>query len=105
MPAWLVISALLAPAAPQAGAPPTKPIELRGHIRQTEAASELIVEADGLVSECRRVPRIYDNVLPPPDICSSFPVGSRYSAPATYKGRPMRRKVKVSISTYEQNIR
>ena len=78
--------------------------ELRGRIRETMAASDVTVEANGIVSKCEPAPRPFDNVLPPPDICSAYPPGTRYSGPTTFKGKPQRRKVRVRISTYEENI-
>ena len=105
MLALLILPSFALVPPPQAAPVAAKPIELRGQIRENVAASELIVEADGVISACRPVPRPYHNVAAPPDICASFPMGARYSPPATYRGRPMRRKVRITITTYEENIR
>lgn len=79
-------------------------IELRGRIRESYVASELTVEANGIVSKCQPAPRPFDNVSRPDDICSAYPAGTRYSNPTTFKGKPQRRKVRVRITTYEENI-
>ncbi|RYD49415.1 MAG: hypothetical protein EOP60_13865 [Sphingomonadales bacterium] len=79
-------------------------IELRGRIREGLAASELTVGADGIVEKCDPASFTYNNVLRPPDLCAAYPAGARYSAPTTFKGKPQRRKIRIRISTYEENI-
>jgi hypothetical protein len=79
-------------------------IELRGRINESHAASELVVGADGIVTKCEPARRSYDNVLRPPDLCGAYRPGTRYSPPATFKGKPQRRKVRITITTWEENI-
>ena len=62
------------------------------------------MEANGIVSKCEPAPRPFDNVARPDDICAAYPPGTRYGPPATFKGKPQRRKVRVRITTYEENI-
>ena len=80
-------------------------IELPGSPGEKTGAAQLWVGADGIVSKCERAPSHYWNIMPLPDICSAFPAGSRYSAPATLHGKPQKRKIEVTITTSETYVR
>lgn len=73
------------------------PIEVPSTTTSGTGGAELMVSSDGIVTRCEPLGRTYWNVPGPPGICSSFPVGSRYSQPTTHNGRPVRRRVRVQI--------
>ena len=101
----MVILALLMSAQGAPTSDSTKPLILQASSRSGEAAAVLTISADGLIEKCLPADRPYWNIPAPPDLCESFPVGQRYSAPAIYKGKPQRRKITIRISTTDVNIK
>jgi protein TonB len=88
-----------------AAAPAPKPVELKTMSRDAMGKSVLWVNEDGIITDCDRAPNPYSNILPPPDICGLFPVGSRYGPPAQFKGRPTKRKITAELSIWDVNVR
>ncbi len=99
-----IVAAVLLAAQAAATGPP-KPIVLEGSSRSIEAVSVLIVSADGMIEQCDPADRPYWNIPSPPDLCSSFAVGTRYSAPAIFHGKPQRRRVTIRLITLEANMK
>jgi hypothetical protein len=87
-----------------AGSPPL-PVTWHDGNMQKLAGSVLIVGPDGLIEKCSPLPRVYQNVEIPPDLCDSFKPGKAYGTPVIYKGHPQRRRVEIKIETYEEAIR
>jgi TonB family protein len=84
---------------------PAAPIELRRAIREARAGSTLHVDAGGIITRCDELPRAYVNFTIPPDLCHLFPAGSRYSPPTVQDGRPVRRKITISMDVSDVNVR
>jgi len=82
-----------------------KPVEVGVGVRSGTGASELHVNADGVITACDAAPRPYSNVLAPPDVCKIFPVGSRYSAPSLAKGKPVKRKLTITFNVVDVNVK
>ena len=61
-------------------------------------AAELTVGSDGIITACAPFDHPYVNVAAPPDLCSSFPIGSRYSRPTVHGGKPVRRRVRIQMT-------
>jgi TonB family protein len=78
-----------------------EPVKLPNAPEGKVGASDVTVGADGIIEKCAPVPRPFDNVLGPPDICSMYPVGARFSPPTTRNGHPQRRRVRIEISTQD----
>jgi len=81
-----------------AQAPVEPPMEVPSQPTNSIGAAELTVGSDGLVKACAPFEHPYLNVAAPPDLCSSFPVGSRYSRPTVHAGKPVRRRVRIQMT-------
>ena len=81
------------------------PIILPSRAQSKVGASDVTVNADGIIEKCEPVPRPFDNVLGPPDICSTYPAGARFSAPAIREGRPQRRRIRITITTNDTYLK
>jgi TonB family protein len=91
---------------PPAPAPaPLAPIKLPEVAGSRIGASNVTVNADGIIEKCESLPKPYANVLPPPDICAIYPAGTRFSAPTIRNGHPQRRRVRITISTDETYLK
>lgn len=75
------------------------PIEVSSTVSRGLRAAQLTIGSDGLVNECSPFDRPYKNVDAPADLCASFPVGSRCSAPTMHSGKPVRRRIRIQIAT------
>lgn len=83
----------------QAPAPASvPPLEVPSGTSTSMGAAELAVGSDGLVKACAPFDHPYVNVAAPPDLCSSFPVGSRYGRPTVHAGKPVRRRVRIQMT-------
>lgn len=88
--------------AAQAVAPP--PINLQGFKRTGYGVSVLSVDQNGIITKCEPGESGYLNIPSPPDFCGMFPVGSRYGPPALYKGKPVKRRVTLTLNTVDENV-
>lgn len=91
---------------PAAEAPASlAPIKLPNSAESRLGASNVTVNSDGIIEKCEPLPRPYDNVLAPPDICAVYPVGARFSPPTIRNGHPQRRRIRITITTDETYLR
>jgi protein TonB len=90
------------PAAAAAALPTA--INLQGFKRTGYGVSVLSVDENGLVTKCELGDSGYKNIPSPNDFCDMFPVGSRYSPPALYKGKPMKRRVTLKLDIEDENV-
>jgi TonB family protein len=93
------------PATTPAAPPPPVPIELPNGAQSKIGASDVTVNADGIIEACRQLPRPYQNVSAPPDICAMYPVGTRFGPPTVRNGHPQRRRVQITITTVDTYIK
>jgi protein TonB len=90
------------PTAPPA---PPAPLVLPNGAQSKVGASDVTVNADGIIEACRPLPRPYQNVSAPPDICAMYPVGTRFGPPTIRNGHPQRRRVQITITTVDTYIK
>jgi TonB family protein len=82
-----------------------KPIELRDSMRDKNGSSTIYVNSDGIITKCTPTESPYSNVLPLPDACGAYPVGTRYGPPTTFHGKPIGRKVSITINVHDINVK
>ena len=89
---------------PQPTTPQPAPVELRGRIRDMVGSSILHVDANGMITQCDEAAKPYDNVLPPPDLCGIFSVGTTYGPPTNVHGKPTKRKVTLTLTIHDVDV-
>jgi protein TonB len=82
-----------------------KPIELGDSRREYAGRSVLYVDTQGIITRCQRAPQVYGNVLALPSICDLFPENARYGPPALRRGKPIKRKITLSLEASEEIVR
>ncbi|WP_442678406.1 energy transducer TonB [Sphingomonas sp. ASY06-1R] len=75
-----------------------KPVEISSNSSGANGGADLIVGTDGIVTKCQPLGRTYWNVPGPPDLCGSFPAGSRYGAPTLHNGKPVKTRVRIQVN-------
>jgi protein TonB len=87
-----------------ASEPQQPPIELHGSERNGNGMSVLSVDETGHVLNCVRGDDPYWNVSAAADFCGLFPVGSRYGPPTLFKGKPVKRRITLTLQVRDENV-
>jgi TonB family protein len=96
---WVYPNVTAAPAAePQ-------PVEIHGFERTGDGVSVLWVDETGHIAKCDKGDSRYKNIPDPDDFCRMFTVGARFAPPAVYKGKPVKRKITLTLHIDDVNVK
>jgi TonB family protein len=74
-----------------------RPVDVSNSPAPLETNATIEVDSDGIITRCIAARASYQNVLPPPDICGSYPTGARFGPPTVRNGHPVRRRVVIQL--------